>query len=126
MDVAAGQAESLGDFTLGVPVGKQQEGGLLLGGEHSEGGFKIELGEDLVLRLVSQMLPDLKLGRAEGLGPLLDLVQIKETQALAQRRIPSRDPDRRRLQNKKAQIPMDLSLCFYAPDLRVSKPALLG
>jgi len=97
LDGGEADAELLSDLAVGFTVGKQQEGGFLLGGEHGEGGFKIELGKHLGLGLVSQVLPDLKLGGAERFGPLLDLLEVEVAKALAQRRIPSRDPDRRRL-----------------------------
>lgn len=92
------QSELVGDLSLGMAVGKEEKAGFLLGGQDAEGCFEIELGEDLLLELVAQTLPNLKLGGAERLGPLFDFVQIKEAKAFAQRRIPSWDPDRREKQ----------------------------
>ncbi len=89
-----GDSECSGNLGFGVAVGKHHEGGLLSGREGLESSFEVELGDELLLLLVGQALPNLKLSGAEGVGPLLDLVQIKEAEALAQRRIPSWDPDR--------------------------------
>lgn len=96
MDIAAGKAELLGNLTLGVAVGEQPEGNLLLGGEAGEGGFEVELGKELLLLLVGQALLDLQLGIAEGRFALLDFLEVEVAKALAaaQRRIPSWDPDR--------------------------------
>ena len=77
--------EALGNLAYGVAFGEQQKTGLLLWGEGLEGGFKVELGEDLLLLLVGKALPNLKLGRAEGLGSLLDLLEVEIANAFAQR-----------------------------------------
>ena len=111
-----GDPECGGDLGFGVAVRVQEKGSLLPGREGLEGGVEVELGEELLLLLVGQGFLDFQLSGAEGLGPLLDFAQVEVTDTLAaQRRIPSRDPDRRRLQNNKAQIPMDLSLRSCAP-----------
>ena len=91
-----GNAKLPGDFDFRVAVGKQEKASLLLGGQAREGGFQIELRNELLLLLVGKALPNLKLGRAEGLGSLLDLleVEIANVFSLAQRRIPRWDPDR--------------------------------
>ena len=91
-----GYPECGGDLDLGVAVGKQQEGGLLPGGEGLESSFEVELGEELLFLLIGQTFPDLKLGRAERLGSLLDLFEIEKAKAFAtaHRRIPRRDPSR--------------------------------
>lgn len=94
LDGGEAQGKLLGDLAVGRALGKEQEASLLLRGQDAEGRFEIELGEELLLELVGQVLPNLKLGGAERLGPLFDFVQIKEAEALAQRRIPSWDPSR--------------------------------
>ena len=95
-DVQAGR-----DLRFGVAVGKQEEGGFLLGSKGLEGGFEVELGDELLFLFVSEALPHLKLGGAEWLSALLDLVQIEVAKALAQRRIPGRDPSRLRMDKQK-------------------------
>jgi len=103
VDVAGRGADLSGDLALGMAVGVEEKAGFLLGGEDLKGGFEVELGEELLLDLVGEALLDFLLGRAEGLGPLLDLAQIEVAKAFAaaQRRIPRWDPDRLALHHQK-------------------------
>ena len=96
MDIAGGGADPTGNLALGVALRVEKKAGFLLLGQRGERGFQIELGEELLVRLMGEPFSDLKLGRAERFVPLFDLVQIEipNVLAVAQRSIPCRDPDR--------------------------------
>jgi len=84
-----------------------------------EGGFEVELGQERLFLLVGQGGLDFLLGRAERLGPLLNLAQVEVTDTLAaQRRTPRWDPDRLALHHQKRGGPNPNG--FEPPLLRLS------
>ena len=92
LDSGKAEGKLLGDLAVGLAFRVQEEAGFLLGGQDGEGGFEVELGEELLLDLVGEALLDFLLSGTEGLGPLLDLAQIEVAKAFAQRQIPRWDP----------------------------------